>query len=342
MPVLPLLAQPDRYRPCTADLLADRVARDYWLNVFQTHFEIQLEAAVHTGTEQTAVERARQSLRHALNDLRDRPDHHGRLDILLLDELRQRALAAGGITDEFRDVKHRANEAALTALPRRLGELDALHGRDLIEALACGLLAGNLFDMGAKAAVERLAARHASFDEALALLPPRPWLRDDLDPFADWLVVRSAARAVILVDNAGPDIVLGVLPFTRFLIRAGADVILAANDTPSLNDVTAAELESLLDRARSIDAVFASPRLTVIASGCRAPLIDLAAISPALADVAADADFLVLIGMGRAVESNWSADFTCPCLRIATLKDPHVAAGLGGRLFDAVVRFDRP
>jgi len=345
MAVFPLLARPEEYHPCAADLSADAAARRYWLNLFETHFELQLGAATAAGADDIACNRARRSLRRALAALRERPDRFKPLNLLVLDSVRQQALAVGGIVDEFRLVKDRANTAALAALPRRLAALDHLAGGPLIEALARGLLAGNLFDMGAKASAERFADRDVPFDEALAQLPPRPWLVDDLDRLAAWLLAGRRGgprRAVIFADNAGPDAVLGVLPFARFLVKADADVILAANDRPSLNDVTVHELRDLLTRVCEIDRAFRSPRLSVVGSGCGAPLIDLGEVSDALADATAGADFVVLIGMGRAIESNWSAAFICPCLRIATLKDPQVAMTLGGSIFDAVLRFDLP
>jgi type II pantothenate kinase len=41
-----------------------------------------------------------------------------------------------------------------------------------------------------------------------------------------------------------------MLPFARELLRQGTTVIIAANSLPSINDITAAELEALLPRVR--------------------------------------------------------------------------------------------
>ena len=66
-------------------------------------------------------------------------------------------------------------------------------------------------------------------------------------------IVPSAYRRVVMfVDNAGADIVLGMLPFARELLRTGADVIVAANSQPAINDITAAELIRLLHAAGQI------------------------------------------------------------------------------------------
>jgi hypothetical protein len=40
----------------------------------------------------------------------------------------------------------------------------------------------------------------------------------------------------------GADIVLGMLPFVREMLRLGCEVVLVANSLPAINDVTAAEL----------------------------------------------------------------------------------------------------
>lgn len=60
---------------------------------------------------------------------------------------------------------------------------------------------------------------------------------------------RRYRRAMVFVDNAGADIVLGMLPLARELLRMGCEVVLVANSLPAINDVTAAELKGLLQEA---------------------------------------------------------------------------------------------
>ena len=149
---------------------------------------------------------------------------------------------------------------------------------------------------------------------------------------------------MILIDNAGPDLVLGVIPLACELLRSGSEVVLAANARPSLNDVTIAELPGLLERAAAVDprtaAALAENRLRSADSGNDAPLIDLSTVSPALAAEAADADLLVLVGMGRSFESNRLARFTCDALKVCMLKDPLVAGEVGADVFDLVARWE--
>ncbi len=54
---------------------------------------------------------------------------------------------------------------------------------------------------------------------------PRPWAVDHLDSLLAH--VRAGGRwrkAALFVDNAGPDVVLGMLPFARVLLKLGAEV----------------------------------------------------------------------------------------------------------------------
>jgi uncharacterized protein with ATP-grasp and redox domains len=336
----PFLADPDHYVACDTDLIADHEARAYWLDLFGSHFTVQLDAAAANGISAAACSRAREALDRELALLRDQPDRHGRLDILTLDVLRREALAAGEIDDEFRPIKQRENEAAVRAFPERLAVLDTVPEARRFEQLVRGVLAGNLFDMGVPGTADRFGRQTIPFETVLAEVPPRPWLYDDLEAAAGWLEAATPRKAVLFADNAGADAVLGVLPLARHLLQRDMDVVLTANERPSLNDITAAELRAIVEQAAAIDTVFVSDLITIVSSGNAAPLIDLGDISDELADAARDAGLVVLIGMGRAIESNWSARFTCPSLRIAMLKDPQVARTVRGSLYDAVCRWE--
>ncbi len=41
--------------------------------------------------------------------------------------------------------------------------------------------------------------------------------------------------------------VLGMIPLARELLRMGSEVVMVANSLPAINDVTTAELRTLLD-----------------------------------------------------------------------------------------------
>ena len=79
---------------------------------------------------------------------------------------------------------------------------------------------------------------------------------------------------------------LGILPLARELLKRGTAVILTANTQASLNDVTHDELVGLITQIAQFDPVIREAqlqkRLTLIASGNHAPLIDLSRVSAEL------------------------------------------------------------
>ena len=69
-----------------------------------------------------------------------------------------------------RQQKQMENEAALLLLSDHLAELDALPGRQKYETAATNLLAGNVFDWGAKEAAALMQIPGFGFQQALAHL----------------------------------------------------------------------------------------------------------------------------------------------------------------------------
>ena len=295
-----------------------------------------------------------------------RGDHAGLFDgeptVLKLCALRDAALSERGFEDCFADVKAEENDAALLVLPSVLAEIDGiLDARDRLLALVRGAFAGNVFDLGAAASAKMHADGDAGFHATRAALKPRPWCVDDFDALAaKWVGgdgdgdgdgdEKTAARrpfpykkCVMFVDNAGADVVLGMLPLARELTRRGCDVTLAANETPPINDITARELTPLIRRVAEFDpatrAAVEEGRLRAVSSGSDLPVIDLTKISPAAATAAAGADLIVLEGMGRAIETNLNARFTVDVLKLGMVKHPEVATCLGGTLYDCVCKF---
>lgn len=349
MPTLPLLADPSTYRPCIQDLLTDGdVVRDYWLTLFEHHVETlaRLTLGGRSLCDTAAWPAFHADYLSGLATLRQRPDLRGRLTVLELTKYRDEKLHAHGYIDPFLDLKSRENSLALGQLPALLAELDAAPPEHRSEAIARGLFAGNLFDMGSKAVVSEFEAGTFNFLAARGRVRPRPWAVDDLDLWSQAVTDRPLPyrHCLFFVDNAGPDIVLGVMPFVRDLLRRGTRVTLAANSAPALNDITAVELLTLLHAIREVDSTIddaiRTDRLRVVHSGCVSPLIDLSELTPECCDAASRCDLLILEGMGRAIESNYDARFTVDTLKIALIKDRMVADVLGVSLFDPVWKFE--
>lgn len=358
--------------PADADP-STRVGKERWIEVFRASIpEFSRRAASDPRVADAAALAARFAASFGADLDRVASGDHASLfegapTVLKLCGLRDRALRELGFDDCFLDVKTEENEKALTTLPGVLRELDAIGDPGArIEALVRGVFAGNVFDLGAAASAALHADGDGGFDATRAGLRRRPWCVDDADAFRDaWTsvpVVRDSEdvrtipspwkKCVLFVDNAGADVVLGMLPLTRELLRGGAEVVLAANETPSINDVTARELTALLPRVADVEVngtesrVFLealdSNTLTVVSSGSDLPVIDLTHVSSELVDAARGADLIVLEGMGRAVETNLRARFTCDALNLGMVKHPEVAQCLRGTLYDCVCRFRRP
>ncbi|HUO10562.1 MAG TPA: ARMT1-like domain-containing protein [Phycisphaerae bacterium] len=353
MPTFSLLADPHNYIPCsTENMLEDVEYREYWLNHFEHHFDT-IVALAHDNYGPAAHERivaCRKDLIETLHQLRRKPDLFGRLDLLVLDTLRQKKLIAHGIPDPFEKMKRRENNTMLPLYPRIVEELD--NYADEREALLLaveGVFAGNIYDLGAGATSKLYAKESPDFLKVRAEVgAKRPWLVDQFNEMADALLGKRLGgkhkQAMFFCDNAGSDTILGVIPFCRLLAKRGTKVLIAANHLPALNDMTAAELKALLPRLQNLDPILnelvRSNLIEVIDSGCEAPLIDLRLVTEEVNAHAATTDLVILEGMGRALESNYEAKFTVDAIKLAMIKEQIVAQRHGGKLFDTVCRFD--
>lgn len=79
------------------------------------------------------------------------------------------------------------------------------------------------------------------------------------------LLLPPFRRVMVFVDNAGADIVLGMLPFVRELLRLRCEVVMVANSLPAINDITAAELRSLLSAAAEVCPIIKAARTAALA-----------------------------------------------------------------------------
>ena len=201
--------------------------------------------------------------------------------------------------------------------------------------------------MGAERTQKMFEDGTVDFASVRAKLKPRPWCHDALDAWSARLRDKPYQAAVLFVDNAGPDVVLGMIPLARYLLQQGTTVVLSANTEPALNDVTHGELVGLIDRVTLFDQAIRdaleTKQLRLVESGNWAPLMDLTKVSPQLAAVCGTLpiDLVVLEGMGRSMESNPDCKLTCDCLRLAMVKDLGVAEAFDAELFDLVMRYEQ-
>ncbi|XP_038982983.1 LOW QUALITY PROTEIN: pantothenate kinase 2-like [Phoenix dactylifera] len=372
----PLLADPKTYEPNTIDL-SDHSELEYWFMVLSEHLPDLVDKAVAgEGGTDDAKRRgdafARAFSAH-LARLMEEPAAYGKLGLANLLELREECLREFQFVDAYITIKKRENEASLAVLPDLLIELDGMNEEERLLALIEGVLAANIFDWGSRACVDLY--HKGTIIEIYRMSRKkmqRPWRVDDFDMFKKRMLgcgdkkLAPYRRALLFVDNSGADVVLGMLPLARELLKRGTEVVLVANSLPALNDVTANELPEIVAEAAKhcdvlrkaaeaggllVDAMVSiddglvgnstSIPLMVVENGCGSPCIDFRQVSSELAAAAKDADLIILEGMGRALHTNFNAFFKCDVLKLAMVKNQRLAEKLfNGNIYDCVCRFE--
>ncbi|XP_046881430.1 4'-phosphopantetheine phosphatase isoform X2 [Hypomesus transpacificus] len=350
---LPLLQDASSYIPDTVDLTEDALARDYWLYCFQEALDGVVKRAVASQPDLPEVseraEKFRQKYCHKLQTLRHQPFAYGSLTVRSLLDTREHCLNEFNFPDPYSKIKQRENDMALKYYQKAVSSLEQLSWEQRQFALVRGLLAGNVFDWGAKAVSDVLESDpEFGFEQAKRQLEERPWLVDAFDQWLERLKGPPHKCALFFVDNSGIDIILGVFPFVRELLSRGTEVVLASNSAPALNDVTNGELQILTERIAAMDPVIQTAvkedKLVLVQSGSSSPCLDLSRLDKVLAMVVRErhTDLVIIEGMGRAIHTNYYASLSCESLKMAVLKNSWLADRLGGKLFSVVFKYEVP
>ncbi|CAN1347721.1 Pantothenate kinase 2 [Linum perenne] len=374
--VFPLLADLKTYEPNTIDL-SDHNELEYWFTVLSEHMPDLVDKAVASEGGTDDAKRRGDAFARAfsahLARLMEEPAAYGKLGLANLLELREECLREFQFVDVYRSIKQRENEASLAVLPDLLMELDSMTEDTRLLTLIEGVLAANIFDWGSRACVDLY--HKGTIIEIYRMSRnkmQRPWRVDDFDLFKERMLGSGDKkpvphkRALLFVDNSGADIVLGMLPLARELLRRGTEVVLVANSLPALNDVTAMEVPDIVAEAAKhcdilrraaeaggllVDAMINSSDgskenspsvpLMVVENGCGSPCIDLRQVSSELAAAAKEADLVILEGMGRSLHTNFNARFRCDALKLAMVKNQRLAEKLiEGNIYDCVCRYE--
>ncbi|KAL0276032.1 UNVERIFIED_CONTAM: hypothetical protein PYX00_003707 [Menopon gallinae] len=347
----PLLSNPKAYCPDTVDLTTDNEAREYWLECFKgssQKFRTRAEESQpDSPSSKHRAEKFQQKFLVRLQYLKKKPFAYGHLTVRSLLDTIEHFLKEFDFPDPYWKQKQMENEYAISLFSDHVRSLDQLPWDVRQEKLIVYLLAGNMFDWGAKEVAALLENKNNNFgfEQALEKIPRRPWLIDNLDKWIERLKRPPHKCAAIFVDNSGLDVVLGVLPFARELVKRGTEVILCSNSAPALNDVTHTEMLGILKQISRICPVIreAQEKGTLIAmeTGQTGPCLDLSRVSEALCEemVKRSVDLIVIEGMGRSVHTNLNAVFTCESLKVAVIKNRWLAQRLGGEMFSVICRY---
>ncbi|XP_016414679.1 pantothenate kinase 4-like isoform X1 [Sinocyclocheilus rhinocerous] len=350
---LPLLQDPTSYIPDTVELTEDALARVYWLYCFEEALDGVVKRAIASQKDQPeAVERAekfRQKYRHKLQTLRHQPFAYGSLTVRSLLDTREHCLNEFNFPDPYSKIKQKENDMALKYYLKVVKSVEELSWEQRQFTLVKGLLAGNVFDWGAKAVSDVLESDpEFGFEQAKQQLQERPWLVDAYNQWIERLKGPPHKCALFFVDNSGIDIILGVFPFIRELLIRGTEVVLASNSGPALNDVTNSELQILTERIAAMDPVIHTAlkedRLALVQNGSSSPCLDLSRLDKVLATVVRErgTDLVIIEGMGRAIHTNYYAMLSCESLKLAVIKNSWLAERLGGKIFSVVFKYEVP
>ena len=359
----PLLRKGHVYEPNLFNMLENATEREYWLDTLE---KLQsglvarcLTSDVNSDDVHDRAESFNNVFKAHLSRLREEPAAYGRIGLAELFEMREECLRFFNFHDLYEDVKKQENESALLVLPDLLQEIDGLEEDDRLLAIVEGVLAGNIFDWGSQGTLDLY--RNGTILEIYRTARSsvnRPWAIDHYDALRERFNgpnKKQYRKALLFCDNSGADVILGMIPFAREMLKRGASVVLVANSLPAINDITATELRAVMRSAAALDdtlrvAIEAAaanatdtPTLIVVSSGSGSPCVDFRRLSNEVCVAARDADLIVLEGMGRAIHTNYHAKFACDTLKLAMIKNARLAAklvGEGGKMWDSVCVFD--
>jgi type II pantothenate kinase len=341
----------DNYLPGLWDLHEDLGARDYWIDTLSRNLQHMVGSYAQEASTKAkrSCEAAQAEYLQYLDDFKSSSKPERPRTVNALVEVRQNIFESFGVPDPYKSLKVMENNAALAMLSQV--RLPVFSNVSLFERLRWDfsmIMAGNFFDMGSAAAREEHTGISNALLERAVQLTAKDWFRDDLKRLASILErgPQHGGSVLVCIDNAGAEIVLGVPSLIKTLAAAGFRTTIVANESPALNDMTAAETTGLLGQIGMLDtdvkSLMESETLHVVSSGSRTSGLDMTRVSSEFDDAASVAELLVIIGQGRAVETNWHTKLALPWARAAVVKDRLVAQAVGCELFDPLLTFEVP
>lgn len=343
-------------KPDTINFNFDDEARVFWIDILDKTINAITDLAIASqkgcDDQEDVNNRAMDFQTDFVKTMDTIKEHHvayGNSNARNLLEVREQILQEKGFDDIYVQKKDEENRTAIAELPIVLAFIDELKKtgdeKTVLEYVARCLLAGNVFDWGAKEVVKMMSSETGlSFQSAIAHVENRPWLFDGFDSF--YQKHKDYKSVLIFVDNSGFDYILGIIPFARELLRNGAKVIICANTSPALNDLTYREMVDLAPALKNADADLAkfidSEQMMFVQSGQESPCLDARRVHEDLNAIVKkyETDLVVIEGMGRALHTNFDVKFKCDSLKAAVIKTQWLADRLGGKMFSVVFKHE--
>ncbi|KAF1747896.1 hypothetical protein GCK72_024362 [Caenorhabditis remanei] len=343
-------------KPDTIDFNNDDEARNFWIEILDKTINDMTKFAIasqkNCEDQDDVANRAKDFENDFVKTMDTIKEHHvayGNSNARNLLEVREQILQEKGFDDIYVQKKHEENCTAIAELPHVLATIDKLKetsdDKTVLEYVSRGLLAGNVFDWGAKEVVKMMNSESGlSFQTAIDHVENRPWLFDGFDSFYE--KHKDYKSVLIFVDNSGFDYILGIIPFARELLRNGSKVVICANSSPALNDLTYREMVALANEFREIDGdltkFLENGQMMFVQSGQESPCLDARRVHEDLNEIVQKykTDLVVIEGMGRALHTNFNVQFKCDSLKAAVIKTQWLADRLGGKMFSVVFKHE--
>ncbi|CAP33075.1 Protein CBR-PNK-4 [Caenorhabditis briggsae] len=343
-------------KPDAIDFNTDDEARDFWIQILDNTIAKLTELAIASQSgcpdQEDVISRAKDFESDFVKTMDTIKEHHvayGNSNARNLLEVREQILQEKGFDDIYVQKKHEENLSAVAELPIVLASIDKLKEagdeKAVVEYVSRCLLAGNVFDWGAKEVVKLMSSEKGlSFQSAINHVENRPWLFDGFESY--YQKHKEYKSVLIFVDNSGYDYILGVIPFARELLRNGAKVIICANTLPALNDLTYREMIELAPELKKADADLAkfidTEQIMFVQSGQESPCLDARRVHEDLNTVVQkyETDLVIIEGMGRALHTNFNVQFKCDTLKAAVIKTQWLADRLKGKMFSVVFKHE--
>ena len=317
---LKTLINKDNYTPGLWDLKTNQRAIEHWTEVFSENTKFIYSLIKNDLNKLSEAELYEKKMNKIIPFIKNK-EFKTVHDITII---REGILHELNIDDPFIRLKTIQNNEAFIILPVFIKHLDNRNFNESLAISISAILEGNLFDLGSSITTHMWIKGNLKFNI--------PDLNGNIYSYCKKIIEKEEKTVTILVDNAGFDYIVGCVSFIYQLLKLDWKVIVAANESPALNDVTfteVLEMNNKIDKTiQNWNKFINDGKLVFISSGVKTPGMDLRKISEKLNSAVNSSSLLIIIGQGRAIETTLTAVIDRDVLRIAKVKDSMVSEHL--------------